>query len=102
MPTPRRLAPLSLAMFLFVTLVASGCGKKIAAVCEAKCGSTADIQTCTDSSATAESTAEERGCESEFEDYVACLELHATCTKGVLDAANACATETAALTACTK
>lgn len=92
---PRAL-PLILAL---AALLASGCEKKIAAVCETKCASAADIQTCTDSNAQAEATAEERGCESEFEDYAGCLDLHATCTKGVLDG-TACTTEAAALAAC--
>ena len=103
MLTLRRFAAFSLTTALALTcLLGTGCGKKIAAVCETKCGSAADIQTCTDASAKAEATAEERGCESEFEDYVSCLETNATCTKGVLDGATACATQIAAVAACTK
>jgi hypothetical protein len=100
MSTPRRFTARSLTAGLFLTAaLASGCGKKIAAVCETKCAA-ADVQTCTDTSATAEATAEERGCESEFEDYVSCLDAKGTCTKGVLDGATACATEIKALDAC--
>lgn len=85
---------------LLTALMASGCGKKIADVCATRCATAADIQTCTESSATSEATAEERGCESEFEGYASCLDAKGTCTKGVLDGTTPCAAEIKALSAC--
>lgn len=86
------------ALVSFTALLASGCGEKIDAVCEEKCG--ADAQTCIDTGAKAEATAEERGCESEFESYVSCAGDKGVCTKGVLDATKPCAAEITALAAC--
>ncbi|MFT3770454.1 MAG: hypothetical protein QM820_33925 [Minicystis sp.] len=94
MVNPRRVLTAALAL---AALMASGCEKKIAAVCEEKCGSAA--QTCVDSTAQDEATAEERGCEGEFEAYASCADAKATCTSGVLDT-TACAAEITALTAC--
>ena len=100
MSTSHRAATLSFTGLVVTILLASGCDKKIADVCATKCANAADVQTCTDSNATAEATAEERGCESEFEGYASCLDAKGTCTKGVLDGTTACATEIKALDAC--
>jgi hypothetical protein len=89
------------AVLCFAALLA-GCEKKISAVCEEKCKSTADVQTCQDATSKAEATAEERGCESEFESYAACLDMNAACTAGTLDATSACAAEIKALADCEK
>lgn len=89
---------LTAVLALTAALVATGCEKKIDAVCAAKCGSAA--QTCTDTGEKAEATAEERGCEGEFESYVSCLDEKATCTNGVLDGTGPCAAEITALDAC--
>jgi hypothetical protein len=97
MSTSRRSVTVVLALTAVLT---SGCEKKIGAVCEEKCGSAADVKTCSDSEATAEATAEERGCESEFEEFASCADAKAVCTNGSLDAAKPCAAEIAALDAC--
>lgn len=91
----RRFVTAALAL---AALMSSGCEKKITAVCEEKCGSSA--QTCIDSSEKSEATAEERGCEGEFEAYASCADAKATCDNGVLDAKSACASEIQALDAC--
>lgn len=85
---------------LFAALLASGCEKKIATVCEDKC-SIGDVQTCQALTDKSEATAEERGCEGEFESYAACLDAHGVCTAGVLAADVACAAEIKALKDCT-
>ena len=101
MSTIRRVTALSFTAGLSLTaLLASGCDKKIADVCATKCADAADVQTCTSSNATAEATAEERGCEAEFEAYASCLDAKGTCTKGVLDGTTACPAESKTLQTC--
>lgn len=87
-----------LAVAVSITaLSAIGCEKKIDAVCEEKCGSSS--QACIDANAKAEATAEERGCEGEFEALAECADEKGTCAKGVLDTSQ-CAAELKALAAC--
>lgn len=88
---------LTVPFALALALTATGCEKKITAVCEDKCGSSADA--CIAAEEQAEATAEERGCEGDFEAFASCAADKATCTAGVLDA-SACAAEAAAVTAC--
>ena len=90
----------SILVVALTALLAAGCEKKIASVCEEKC-SAADVTTCQTAQQKSEDTAEERGCEGEFEDYASCLDAHGTCTAGTLAADTACATEIKALKECT-
>src|SRR5690349_9077538 len=93
----RRFVTAALAL---AALLAAGCDKKIDAICEAKCGSAAAA--CTEQGEKAEATAEERGCEGEFESFVSCVDQNGTCTNGVLDATAACAAEIKAVDDCMK
>ena len=93
---PHRL--LTAALLLLTASLVVGCGKKIEAVCEEKCGS--DAATCISKGEASEATAEERGCESEFESYVSCADEKGTCTNGTLDATAPCAAELEELGTC--
>lgn len=95
MPLPRPFVTAALAL---VALMASGCEKKISAVCEEKCGTFA--QTCKDINEKNEDTAEERGCETEFEAFASCADAKATCVGGTLEADIPCAAERKALDDC--
>jgi hypothetical protein len=79
--------------------LAAGCEKKITAVCEDKCGS--DAQACIETYEKAEATAEERGCEGQFEEFASCAADKASCKEGLLDV-TACAKEIGEIAACTK
>lgn len=97
----RRFANLPIALgFSLIPLLLAGCGEKIEAVCEKKCGE--DAQICIEAGEKAEGTAEERGCESEFEAYVSCADEKGKCTSGVLVVESGCETEIKALDACTE
>lgn len=94
------ISPRSIVVIALASLLSAGCEKKIAAVCEEKC-SIADAATCQALTDESEATAEERGCEGEFEEYAACLDASGVCTAGVLAADTACAAEIKALKDCT-
>lgn len=86
-----------------LALVAGGCGASVEAVCEKVCEcegcNDEKLEECVDQVSDLEAAADDRGCSSEFDDYLSCTDEELECKNGN-SSVDGCGTSFEALAKC--